>query len=238
MNSFQRSLKTPKILLLLIPSFHHISSMSNTLNHISEYRNHKCLSSQRYIVAILPYPIEFANHCQYQTCVSADVLFALASSVIILHRHTHSSTCSSVLLYWYPRFLNNYHRFCFLFIYSKFKPFNTFIHFCRYFLKLLWRLWYDVAIISKSYSLLCIAPCVYVEYVVFTRRYRPPDGSGLCSVFIDVSGVCPLYVRGMSDVCPPDGESRTQRRKVRRTVHRTEGGAIITRDVMTYIVMT
>jgi len=45
--------------------------------------------------------------------------------------------------------------------------------------------------------------------MVFTRRYRPadrpPDGPGLCPVFIDVSGVCPLYVRGMSDVCPPDG---------------------------------
>jgi len=85
--------------------------------------------------------------------------------------------------------------------------------------------------------------------VVFTRRYRPADrppdrpadGPGLCPVFIEVSGVCPLYVRGMSDVCPPDGESRTQRRIVRRRsggrVHRTEGGAIITRDVMTYIVM-
>jgi len=70
-----------------------------------------------------------------------------------------------------------------------------------------------------------------VVYVVFTRlRYRP----GLCPVFIDVSGVCPLYVRGMSVVCPPDGESRTQR----RTVHRTEGVAIIARDMMTYIVIT
>jgi len=70
--------------------------------------------------------------------------------------------------------------------------------------------------------------------VVFTRRYRPadspPDGPGLCPVFIDVSGVCPLHVRGMSDVCPPDGESRTQRQ--------TEGVAIIARDMMTYIVMT
>jgi len=73
-----------------------------------------------------------------------------------------------------------------------------------------------------------------VRNVVFTRRYRPADGPGLCPVFIDVSGVCPLYVRGISDVCSPDGESRTQR----RTVRRTEGGAIITRDVMTYIVMT
>jgi len=76
------------------------------------------------------------------------------------------------------------------------------------------------------------------ETVVFTRRYRqanrPPDGPGLCSVSIDVSGVCPLYVRGMSDICLPDGESRTQR----RTVHRTEGVAIIARGVMTYIVMT
>jgi len=74
--------------------------------------------------------------------------------------------------------------------------------------------------------------------VVFTRRYRPADGPGLCPVLIDVSGVCPLYVRGMSDACPPDSDSRTQRRTVRRTVRRTEGGAIITRDVMTYIVMT
>jgi len=60
--------------------------------------------------------------------------------------------------------------------------------------------------------------------VVFTRWYRPadgppdgpadrpPDGPGLCPVSVDVSGVCPWYVRGMSDVCPPDGESRTQRR--------------------------
>jgi len=36
------------------------------------------------------------------------------------------------------------------------------------------------------------------------------------SVHIDVSGVCPLYVRGMFDVCPPGGESRTQRRTGRR----------------------
>jgi len=71
-------------------------------------------------------------------------------------------------------------------------------------------------------------------YVVFTRRYRPPDGPVLCLVSIDVSGVCPLYVRGMSDVCPPDGESRTQR----WTIRRTEGVVIIARDVMTYIVMT
>jgi len=70
--------------------------------------------------------------------------------------------------------------------------------------------------------------------VVFTRRYRPADGPGLCPVSIDVSGDFPLYVRGMSDVCPPDGESRTQR----RTVRRTEGVAIIARGVMTYIVMT
>jgi len=66
--------------------------------------------------------------------------------------------------------------------------------------------------------------------VVFTRRYRPADGPGLCPVSIDVSGVFPLYVRGMSDVCPLDGESRTQR----RTVRRTEGVAIIARGVMTY----
>ena len=45
-----------------------------------------------------------------------------------------------------------------------------------------------------------------------------------------LSGVCPEYVRGMSDVCPPDGESRTQR----RTVRRTEDVAIIARDVITY----
>jgi len=66
------------------------------------------------------------------------------------------------------------------------------------------------------------------------------DGPGLCPVSIDVSGVCPLYVRAMSNVCPPDGEgeSRTQRRTVRRTVRRTEGVAVIARDVMTYIVMT
>jgi len=74
-------------------------------------------------------------------------------------------------------------------------------------------------------------------YLVFTRRYRPadrpPDDPGLCPVSIDVSGICPVYVRGMSDVCPPDGESRTQRRTVR-----TEGVAIIARGVMTYIVMT
>jgi len=69
------------------------------------------------------------------------------------------------------------------------------------------------------------------RYVVFTRP-------GLCPVFIDVSGVCPLYVRGMSDVCPPNGESRMQRRTVRRTVRRTEGVAIIARDMMTYIVIT
>jgi len=60
-----------------------------------------------------------------------------------------------------------------------------------------------------------------VTHVVFTRRYRPADGPpdrpGLCPVSIDVFGVCPLYVRGMSDVCSPDGESRTQRRTVRRT---------------------
>jgi len=81
--------------------------------------------------------------------------------------------------------------------------------------------------------------------VVFTRRYRPADGPGLCPVFIDVSGVCPLYVRDMSDVCPT-----YVRRTVKvgrnagpstgrsgRRVLRTEGGAIITRDVMTYIVM-
>jgi len=82
--------------------------------------------------------------------------------------------------------------------------------------------------------------------VVFTRQYRPadrpPGGPALCPVFIDVSGVCPLYVRGMFDVCPPDGESRTQRRTAAGPsggrVRRTEGWAIITRDVMTYIVMT
>jgi len=65
---------------------------------------------------------------------------------------------------------------------------------------------------------------------VFTRRYcpadDPPDRPGLCPVSIDVSGVCPLYVRGMSDVCSPDGENRTQR----RTVRRMEGVAIIARD--------
>jgi len=55
-----------------------------------------------------------------------------------------------------------------------------------------------------------------------------------------VSVICQHILRtariagGMSDVCPPDGESRTQR----RTVRRTEGVAIIARGVMTYIVMT
>jgi len=72
---------------------------------------------------------------------------------------------------------------------------------------------------QRMYVFVCLAGTN--SYVVFTRRYRPADGPGLCPVFIVVSGVCPLYVRGMSDVGPPDGERRTQRRTVRRTVRWT-----------------
>jgi len=81
-------------------------------------------------------------------------------------------------------------------------------------------------------------PCITANNVVFTRRYRLPDGPGLCPVSGCV--LCPAFVHCMSGVCPTD---------VRRTVkvdatpdiphiRRTEGVAIIARDLMTYIVMT
>jgi len=40
--------------------------------------------------------------------------------------------------------------------------------------------------------------------------------------------MCPAFVRCISGVCPPYGESRTQR----RTVRRTEGVAIVACDVI------
>jgi len=78
-------------------------------------------------------------------------------------------------------------------------------------------------------------PAFRAIIVVFTRRYRPADGPGLCPVFIDspafvrcMSGVCPTYVRRTVKVgrnAGPSGE------RARRTVRRTEGVAIIARDL-------
>ena len=42
-------------------------------------------------------------------------------------------------------------------------------------------------------------------------------------VCVQCPSMCPAFVRSMFDVCPPDGESQTQRRTVRRAVRRREG---------------